>query len=198
LCWLNDFQSRDNIKITAVLNEYKELRSDIRILTILELIFLALSILIFVFMLTASTLSDKFILLFISPAMSILFLIIGMGIFAYSTNLGILVSELEDSLNEILEEQIFKRESAVGVFGASSKDFLIKRMSRFWLEISIFGSVIGTAIVIGTLYYNLTKFSLEVGIIAYIIFIFDIAIILTTIILGYRVFRGSWIKIKRK
>ena len=46
--------------------------------------------------------------------MSILFLIIGMGIFSYSTNLGILVSELEDSLNEILEEQIFKRESTVG------------------------------------------------------------------------------------
>ena len=114
MSWLNEFHSRDNIKTTALLEEYKELRSDIRILTTLELVFLALSILIFVFMLTAATLSDKFILLFISPAMSILFLIIGMGIFSYSTNLGILVSELEDSLNEILEEQIFKRESTVG------------------------------------------------------------------------------------
>ena len=198
MSWLNEFHSRDNIKTTALLEEYKELRSDIRILTTLELIFLALSILIFVFMLTAATLSDKFILLFISPAMSILFLIIGMGIFSYSTNLGILVSELEDSLNEILEEQIFKRESTVGIFGASSKDFLIKRMSRFWLEISIFGSVIGTAIVIGSLYYNLNKFYNDVGVIAYIIFFFDIGIILTTIIMGYRVFRGSWIKIKRK
>ena len=149
-------------------------------------------------MLTAATLSDKFILLFISPAMSILFLIIGLGIFSYSTNLGILVSELEDSLNEILEEQIFKRESTVGIFGASSKDFLIKRMSRFWLDISIFGSVIGTAIVIGSLSYNLNKFYNDVGVIAHIIFIFDIGIILTTIIMGYRVFRGSWIKIKRK
>ena len=195
---MNNFQSRDNIKATAVLEEYKELRSDIRILTILELIFLALSILIFVFMLTASSLSDKYILLFISPAVSILFLIIGMGIFAYSTNLGILVSELEDSLNEILEEKIFKRESAVGIFGTSSKDFLIKRISRFWLEISIFGSIIGTTIVIGSLYYNLNKFYNDVGVIAYIIFFFDIAIILTTIIIGYLVFRGSWIKIKRK
>ena len=195
---MNEFHSKDNIKTTALLEEYKELRSDIRILTSLELIFLALSILIFIFMLTAATLSDKFILLFISPAMSILFLIIGMGIFAYSTNLGILVSELEDSLNELLEKQVFKRESAVGVFGASSKDFLIKRMSRFWLEISIFGSVIGTSIVIGTLYYNLNNFYTDVGIISYIIFFFDIAIILSTIIMGYRVFSGSWIKIKRK
>ena len=195
---MNEFHSKDNIKTTALLEEYKELRSDIRILTSLELIFLALSILIFVFMFTAATISDKFILLFISPAMSILFLIIGMGIFAYSTNLGILVSELEDSLNEILEKQVFKRESTVGIFGASSKDFLIKRMSRFWLEISIFGSVIGTAIVIGTLYYNLNNFYTDVGIISYIIFFFDIAIILSTIIMGYRVFSGSWIKIKRK
>ena len=195
---MNDFQSRDNNKITAVLQEYKELRSDIRILTILELIFLALSILIFVFMLTVATISDKFILLFLSPAMSILFLIIGMGIFSYSTNLAILISEIEDSLNEVLEEQIFKRESTVGIFGANSKDFLIKRMSKFWLEISIFGSVIGTAIVIGSLYYNLNKFYNDVGVIAYIIFFFDIAIILTTIIIGYLVFRGSWIKIKRK
>ena len=195
---MNEFHSRNNIKTTALLEEYKELRSDIRILTTLELIFLALSILIFVFMLTAATLSDKFILLFISPAISILFLIIGMGIFAYSTNLGILVSELEDSLNEILEEQIFKRESTVGIFGASSKDVLIKRMSRFWLEISIFGSVIGTAIVIGSLYSNFNKFYNDVGEIAYIIFFFDIGIIFTTVIMGYHVFRGSWIKIKRK
>lgn len=195
---MKEFNSRDDIKATALLEEYKELRADIRILTNLELIFLALSILIFIFMLTAATLSDKFILLFVSPAMSILFLIIGMGILAYSTNLGILASELEDNLNEILEDQIFKRESVVGVFGASSKDFLIKRISRFWLEISIFGSVIGTAIVIGSLYYNLNEFYNDVGIIAYIIFFFDIAIILTTIIMGYRVFRGSWIKIKRK
>ena len=195
---MNEFHSRNNIKTTALLEEYKELRSDIRILTTLELIFLALSILIFVFMLTAATLSDKFILLFISPALSILFLIIGLGIFSYSTNLGILVSELEDSLNEILEEQIFKRESTVGIFGANSKDFLIKRMSRFWLEISIFGSIIGTSIVIGSLYYNLNKFYNDVGVIAHIIFFFDIGIILTTIIMGYRVFRGSWIKIKRK
>jgi hypothetical protein len=195
---LNEFPSRDNVKTTALLEEYKELRSDIRILTNLELIFLALSILIFVFMLTAATLSDKFILLFISPAVSILFLIIGMGIFAYSTNLGILVSELEDSLNEILQEKVFKRESAVGVFGASSKDFLIKRMSRFWLEISLFGSVIGTATVIGSLYYNLNKVYNDVGVIAYIIFVFDIVIIVSTIIMGYRVLRGSWIKIKRK
>ena len=198
MSWLNEFHSRNNIKITALLEEYKELRSDIRILTTLELIFLALSILIFVFMLTAATLSDKFILLFISPAISILFLIIGMGIFAYSTNLGILVSELEDSLNEILEEQIFKRESTVGIFGASSKDVLIKRMSRFWLEISIFGSIIGTAIVIGSLSSNFNKFYNDVGEIAYIIFFFDIGIIFTTIIMGYHVFRGSWIKIKRK
>ena len=109
MSWLNEFRNTNNIKTTALLEEYRELRADIRILTILELIFLALSILIFVFMLTASTVSDKYILLFFSPAMSILFLIIGMGIFSYSTNLGILVSELEDSLNEILGEQIFKR-----------------------------------------------------------------------------------------
>ncbi len=74
---MREFRSSNNTKTTALLEEYKELRSDIRILTSLELIFLALSILIFVFMLTVATISDKFILLFISPAMSILFLIIG-------------------------------------------------------------------------------------------------------------------------
>lgn len=67
-----------------------------------EMTFLALSILIFAIMFIASTLSNQYILLFISPLLSILFLIIGMSMFAYQTNLGLLASEVEDQLNEIL------------------------------------------------------------------------------------------------
>jgi len=54
-----------------------------------EMTFLALSILIFAVMFITSTLSDQYILLFVSPLLSILFLIIGMSIFAYQTNLSL-------------------------------------------------------------------------------------------------------------
>jgi hypothetical protein len=70
----------------------------------------------------------------------------------------------------------------VAVFGASSKDFLIKRMSRFWLEISILDRLL-VPLCYWKLYYNLNKFYNDVGVIAYIIFFFDIGIILSTIIM---------------
>jgi hypothetical protein len=54
-----------------------------------EMTFLALSILIFAVMFITSTLSDQYILLFVSPLLSILFLIIGMSMFAYQTNLSL-------------------------------------------------------------------------------------------------------------
>jgi hypothetical protein len=54
-------------------------------------------------MFIASTLSNQYILLFIYlPSFIDLFLIIGMSMFAYQTNLGLLVSGVEDQLNEIL------------------------------------------------------------------------------------------------
>jgi hypothetical protein len=54
-----------------------------------EMTFLALSILFFAVMFITSTLSDQYILLFVSPLLSILFLIIGMSMFAYQTNLSL-------------------------------------------------------------------------------------------------------------
>jgi hypothetical protein len=54
-------------------------------------------------MFIASTLSNQYTLLFIYlPSFIDTILIIGMSMFAYQTNLGLLASEVEDQLNEIL------------------------------------------------------------------------------------------------
>lgn len=86
---IEDSNFKDKSKTTALLREYREIRSEIRAVITVEMTFLALSILIFAIMFITSTLSNQYILLFISPLLSILFLIIGMSMFAYQTNLSL-------------------------------------------------------------------------------------------------------------
>jgi hypothetical protein len=76
---IEDSNFKNKPKLTVLLREYREIRSEIRAVMNVEMTFLALSILIFAVMLIASILSNQYILLFISPLLSILFLIIGMS-----------------------------------------------------------------------------------------------------------------------
>ena len=194
---IENSNSKNKFKIIALLREYREIRSEIRAIMTIEMTFLALSILIFAIMFISSTLSNQYILLFISPLLSILFLIIGMSMFAYQTNLGLLASEIEDNLNEILGESVMKWESSVGIFGGRSKDFLIRRIGKFWEVMTLFGAGVGIAVVGISLGYGFVKFYEQVGQIASIsLLLADSGIIITTIILGYRFFKGSWIKVK--
>ena len=82
----SNFKNRSKIT-TALLREYREIRSEIRAVMTVEVTFLALSIIIFAVMFIASTLSNQYILLFIAPLLSILFLIIVMSMFAYQKTL---------------------------------------------------------------------------------------------------------------
>jgi hypothetical protein len=195
---IGDSDSKNTSKMTALLTEYREIRSEIRNVMTMEMTFLVLSILIFAVMFIASTLSNQYILFFVSPLLSILFLIIGMGMFAYQTNLGLLASEVEDALNEILGESVMKRESSVGIFGGRSKDFLIRRIGKFWLEMTLFGVGVGIAVVIISLVYGFYKFSKQVGpTVPISLLLVDIGIIIIIVILGYRFLKGNWIIFKK-
>lgn len=85
------------------------------------------------------TISNQYILLFISPMVSILLLIMGLAMNAYTSNLSLLASEIEDNLNDLLGGEVMKWESTVGIFGGKSKDFMVKRLGRAWFTISFFG-----------------------------------------------------------
>jgi hypothetical protein len=194
---IENSNSKNKFKIIALLREYREIRSEIRAIMTIEMTFLALSILIFAIMFISSTLSNQYILLFISPLLSILFLIIGMSMFAYQTNLGLLASEIEDNLNEILGASVMKYESSVGILRGRSKDFLIKRIGRFWQEMTLFGVGVGITILSASLWYGFAGFYKQVGLVASVgLLLVDIGTIITIIILGYRFFKGSWIKVK--
>jgi hypothetical protein len=195
---IEDSNFKNQSKIMALLREYRELRSEIRAVMTVEMIFLALSILTFAVMFIASTLSNQYILLFISPPLSILFLIIAMCVLAFQTNLGLFASEIEDQLNEILGESVMKWESSVGIFGARSKDFLIRRIGKFWRVMTLFGVGVGIVIVGISLLYGFVEFYKQVGLpIASIILLLDVGIIVTVIMLGYRYFSGSWSIVKK-
>ena len=49
---------------------------------------------------------------------------------AYTSNLGLLASEIEDNLNDLLGGEVMKWESTVGIFGGRSKDFMVKRLGK--------------------------------------------------------------------
>jgi hypothetical protein len=125
-------------KIRILTNEYTTVRTEIRIYSILEIIFVCVSILIFRTMFMLGTISNQYILLFISPMVSMLLLIMGLAMNAYTSNLALLASEIEDSLNELLGEELVKWESTAGIFGGSSKDFMVKRLGKAWFTISLF------------------------------------------------------------
>lgn len=77
-----------------------------------------------------ASISSQYILVFISPMVSILLLIIGLAMNAYTSNLSLLASQIEDNLNELLGEEVMKWESTVGIFGGGSKDFMVKRLGK--------------------------------------------------------------------
>ncbi len=126
-------------KIRILTNEYTTVRTEIRIYSILEIIFVCISILIFTTMFMLGSISNQYILLFISPMVSMLLLIMGLAMNAYTSNLALLASEIEDNLNELLGEEVVKWESTVGIFGGRSKDFMVISSSRANLIISCFG-----------------------------------------------------------
>ena len=192
-----DNTNTEERRASFLMNEYRIVRNEVRSFSIVEIILVSISILIFTTLFIVGTISNQYILIFISPMVSILILMIGLALFVYTTNLSLLASEIEDNLNELIGDQVMKWESSVGIFGRSSKDILAKRLGKTWLMTLFFGFVIVSALMISTLWYAFTPFYHEFGNTAWIFLLFDIIIIGAAVVIGYSLLIGTWKKIKK-
>jgi uncharacterized membrane protein len=100
-----DGDTKDKLKVDALLMEYREIRHESRTYEVLMVICITLSILTFVTMFITALSSHQLVLLFISPLVSLFFVLLTMGMLAYNTMLGLRASEIEDKLNDIIGER---------------------------------------------------------------------------------------------
>jgi hypothetical protein len=76
----------DKFKITILLKEYDRLTSDARTNWMLWVVCIAISILVFSFMLVAAVIYDKYVLLLVSPALSLFFGLMALAILGMILN----------------------------------------------------------------------------------------------------------------
>ena len=119
-----------------------------------------------------------------------------MILYSFSTSVGILASEVEDLLNELSGEQLMKWELRLGPLFGKPKDFILKRISKFWLQITFLGLGIVAVVVLIALIYEFDSFHRDVGYVAWIIFALDIATTIAVYVLGFSFVTGAWRKIK--
>jgi hypothetical protein len=148
---IDTIETKEKLKVDILLREYGELRSNIRTYARLAVTFLALSILMFAAMFIAAIVTNQPILLFVSPGLSILFLLIGLSMDVYITNLGLMANEIEDEMNELIGESVMRWEMNVGVFAGYTNDFLAKRLGKIWYQMSLLASGIGMTLLIVSL-----------------------------------------------
>lgn len=187
---------RDRYKIDALLKEYTEIRSEIRVFEVLEIVFIAISVLTFAALFTIGILSYQYILIFISPSFSIFFLIIAMAMLAYTTNLGILSTQTEGKLRKIIGEATIEWEYVVGAFGGVGGNIMNIQVGRYWVKFSLLALIEGIAPVIFGLYYGFGNFYNQVGNMAWFIIGFYVIITSLTIYIGFRFYTRSWERLK--
>jgi hypothetical protein len=106
-------EDKEKLKIDALLREYIEIRHESRTYEVLQIVCISLSALTFVVMLIVAVSSNEYILLFISPLVSIFFILLAIGMQVYITNLGLRASQIEDQLKNILGEPVIQWESTI-------------------------------------------------------------------------------------
>ena len=149
-----DGDTKDKLKVDALLMEYREIRHESRTYEVLMVICIVISILSFVAMFIAALSSHHLILLFIYPLVSIFLVLLTMGMLAYNTMLGLRSSEIEDKLNDIIGERTIQFEASAGIFRASSEDLLTSGVGRYWVMISVFVILVGMAPIVASLAYE--------------------------------------------
>ena len=187
---------KDELKVNTLLREYGELRHEIRTFEVLQIVCVSISILLFAAMFIAAVLSNQYILLFISPGISIFFAILAMGMFTYNTNLGLRASQIEDYLKEIVGEPTIQWESTIGVFGGLTGDVLNTQVGKYWFKFAMLALITGIVSVTFSLLYGFEGFYNKVGNMIWLIVGFYIAITLVTTYIGYRFYTRDWEKLK--
>jgi hypothetical protein len=185
----------DEFKVTSLLTEYREVRLEVRTMMIFEFISLFLSILVFISMFSIAIIFNQYILLFLSPIFSVIFIILAMGMASYSTNLEIRASQIEGQLKRTLGEATIQWESVVGIFGilGQQSNIYTAKVIRQWIEVSVLAISVASLPVIFALWYWFDQFHKEFGPISWIVIALDIGVISSTIIFGIRIlYKASW------
>ena len=192
-----DDDIKDQLKVTALLKEYEEIRKEVRMFEIIEISSIYLAIITFISMFIIGVLSSKYIFIFIAPSISIFFIIAGMGIHAYTINLGIRSSQISGKLKKILGESTIEWENTVGVFGSMHENIFTKKIGKYWTRLAILTIIVGITPVIIGLSYSFKQFYDQVGYTVILFFIgFYIIIAFFSIYLGYKL--RTWEKVNIK
>jgi len=181
--------------IRSLLTEYKELRSEARTLLIFEIISIFLAVLVFIGLFSTAVLSSQYILLFLSPIFSILFIILAMGMLMYSTNLAIRASQIEGQLKRTLGEPAIQWESVVGIFGilGHQSNVYSAKVAEQWIKVSVLAISVAFIPALFGLFFWFDQFYAEFGPSSWIVIFLDLAVISLTIIFGIRIlYRPSW------
>jgi hypothetical protein len=195
-CPLVSVNSKDELKVNSLLREYSELKQEVRTFEVLAIVCISISILLFIAMFIAAVLSNQYILLFISPGLSIFFAILAMAMLAYNTNLGLRASQIEEHLKEILGEPTIQWESTIGVFGGLTGDILNKQVGSYWFKFSMLALVTGIVSIVFSLLYGFEGLYIKIGNVIWFILGFYIAITIATTYVGYRFYTRGWEKLK--
>jgi hypothetical protein len=98
--------SNDRNKITALLREYGEQRTEIRLFEVLGIICIILSALTSSAMLMAGVISKEYILLLISPILSLFFIVLAMALGSYIMTLLLRLNDIEEKVNKLIGESM--------------------------------------------------------------------------------------------
>ena len=192
-----DDDTKDQLKVTALLKEYEEIRKEVRIFEIIEISSIYLSLLTFISIFIIGVLSSNYIFVFIAPTISIFFIMASMGMHAYTINLGIRSSQIAGKLKKILDEPTIEWENTVGVFGSMHENIFTKKVTKYWIQLAILTIIVGITPVIIGLLYSFNRLYDQIGYIMALFFIiFYIVIAFFGLYLGYKL--RTWERVNLK
>jgi len=194
---MNKDNGIEQLKVTALLKEYDQVRLEVRTFELLAVVCIFFSVIMFVIMFIGGIFSGRSLFFFISPAISIFFLICSMGMLAYITNLGIRSEQISSQLKKILGEITVDWENNVGIFAAVKETLFRKRINKYWEQIAILAIIVGTAPSISVMIYSFEQFLAEVGTFAaYLTLVLYALALIIGCIVFYRL--QNWQKIEIK
>jgi hypothetical protein len=146
-----NLNNRDKFKITILLKEYSRITYDARTNWMLWVVCITLSILVFSLMLVAAVIYDKYILLLVSPALSLFFGLMALAILGMILNSLLRINEIADNLNQILDQTVMKWESSGWI-----PNMMVTNVVRYVNIISFFAIVVAAAPIVISLGVGLT------------------------------------------
>lgn len=187
--------NKNELRATLLSSEYKEVRTEVRTMLILETISIFLSIFVFIILFTISVFTKEYIFLFISPALSLLLIILAMGMFSYTVSLGLRASEVEGELKKILGVATIQWESTVGIFGVLTQqsDIFSAKIGKEWKIIAILAIIVSSALIVLLLSHYFSLFYSEWELWAYPAIGIDILAAAVTVYFGVTLlFKQAW------